>query len=119
MTGDGAEWIHAVVAEWAEHAIVCLDTFHVVGWTTKALDEVRRQEWNRLREAGNAAGAKQLKGTRWILLRNWEHLTSAQIDVIRDLEETNLRLTRGYQLKEELREILRMPLFAARRALTE
>ncbi len=119
VTADGAEWIHTVVAERAEHAIVCLDTFHVVGWATKALDEVRRQEWNRLREAGNTAGAKQLKGTRWILLRNWEHLTSAQIDVIRDLEETNLRLTRGYQLKEELREILRMPLFAARRALTE
>ena len=42
-----------------------------------------------------------------------------EFDVIRDLEETNLRLTRGYQLKEGLREILRMPLFAARRALTE
>ncbi len=100
VTADGAEWIHPVVRLRAKNVLVCLDTFHVVGWATKALDEVRRTEWNRLREAGNAAAAKQLKGTRWILLRNWENLTSAQIDVIRDLEETNLRLTSATNSKK-------------------
>jgi transposase len=119
VTCDGAEWIHTVVAERAPDAIVCLDTFHVVGWATKALDECRRAEWNRLRERGGAQAATQVKGLRWILLRNWEHLSSKQRVVIRDLEETNRRLTRGYQLKEELREILKLPLRAARRALDE
>jgi transposase len=119
VTCDGAEWIHTVVAEHAPDAIICLDTFHVVGWATKALDECRRGEWNRLRQHGGANIARQVKGLRWILLRNWENLTSNQRDVIRDLEETNRRLTRGYQLKEELREILKMPLLAAQRALSE
>ena len=119
VTCDGAEWIHTVVAERAPDAIVCLDTFHVVGWATNALDECRRTEWNRLRHSGGHHAARQVKGLRWILLRNWEHLSSKQRVVIRDLEETNRRLTRGYQLKEELREILKLPLRAAQRALDE
>lgn len=119
VTCDGAEWIHTIVNEHAPDAVVCLDTFHVVGWATKALDEVRREEWNRLRSTGGAKAAKSVKGLRWLLLRNWENLTSRQRDVIRDLETTNRRLTRGYQLKEELREILAMPFLAACAALRE
>ncbi|MFN7968095.1 MAG: transposase [Acidimicrobiales bacterium] len=59
-------------------AIVCLDTFHVISWATKALDEVRRQEWNKLRQAGAAKAAKAFKGLRFLLRRNWENLTGAQ-----------------------------------------
>lgn len=119
VTADGAEWIHQIVNEHAPGATICLDTFHLVGWATKALDELRREEWNRLRATGGAKAAKTVKGLRWILLRNWANLTSAQRDVIRDLETTNRRLTRGYQLKEELRAILQMPIIAARHALDE
>ena len=57
VTADGATWITDVVAIRAPDAIVCLDTFHVIGWATKALDEVRRQEWNKLRAAGAAKAA--------------------------------------------------------------
>ena len=42
VTADGATWITTVVAERAPEATVCLDTFHVIGWATTALDEVRR-----------------------------------------------------------------------------
>lgn len=119
VTADGAEWIHTIVAEHAPDAIVCIDTFHVIGWATRALDDVRRHEWNRLRRTGGARAARQVKGLRWILLRNWQNLNSKQRDVIRDLEATNRRLTRGYQLKEELREIFAMPILAAQRALDE
>jgi transposase len=89
VTADGAEWIRAVVTERAPDAIVCLDTFHVVGWATDALDEVRRGEWNTLRRAGAAGSAKTLKGLRWLLLRNWENLTGTQKGVIRELERAN------------------------------
>jgi transposase len=116
---DGAEWIRTVVAEQAPDAIVCLDTFHAVGWATDALDEVRRGEWNTLRRAGGATAAKELKGLRWLLLRNWENLTSAQRGVIRDLERANRRMFRAWQLKEELRDIFAMPLLAACRALDD
>jgi transposase len=116
---DGAEWIRTVVADMAPDAIVCLDTFHVVHWATDALDEVRRGEWNTLRRSGGAAGAKQLKGLRWLLVRNWENLTSAQRGVIRELERANRRMFRAWQLKEELRDIFSMGLAAARRALDD
>ena len=119
VTADGAEWIRTVVASRAPEAIVCVDTFHVVGWATDALDEVRRDEWNRLRKAKAVHAAKTLKGLRWLLVRNWENLTAAQKSVIRDLDASNRRLLRAWQLKEELREIFKLPLLAARRALDD
>ena len=119
VTCDGAEWIRTVVADRAPDAIVCLDTFHVVGWATDALDKVRRGEWNRLRRHGGAHAAKQFKGLRWLLLRNWENLTGKQKSVIRGLEKANRRAFRAWQLKEELRDIFALPLLAARRALDD
>jgi len=119
VTADGASWVRDVVAERAPAAIVCLDTFHVISWATDALDEVRRGEWNQLRRHGGAAAAKSLKGLRFLLLRNWEHLTGAQRATIRALDSSNRRLLRGWQLKEELRDIFSLPLIAARRALDD
>jgi transposase len=119
VTCDGAEWIRAVVAERAPDALICLDTFHLIGWATKALDDVRREEWNKLRRGGGAGTAKEFKGLRWMLLRNWENLSSKQKGVIRDLERANKRAFRGWQLKEELRDIFTMPFLAACRALDE
>ncbi len=119
VSADGADWIRLVVAERAPKAIVCIDTFHVVSWATDALDEVRRQEWNRLRAANAAKAAKALKGLRWLLLRNWENLTGKQKGVIRSLDGSNRRLLRAWQLKEELREIFKLPLLVAQRALDD
>jgi transposase len=119
VTCDGAEWIHGPVAARAPNALICLDTFHLIGWATKALDEVRRVEWNELRRTSSDTAAKALKGLRFVLLRNWENLSAKQKGVIRQLEAVNRRLLRAWQLKEELREIMAMPLFAARRALDD
>jgi transposase len=116
VTTDGAEWIRTVVAVRAPNAEICLDTFHAMTWATKALDEVRRDLWRRLK--GKAA-AKAVKGLRWPLLRNWANLTVAQRDTIRELETTNRRLFRGWLLKEELADIFRMPIRRARRALDD
>lgn len=117
VTCDGAEWIRQVLAERAPGATVCLDTFHIVRWATDALDAVRREEWNRLRRSGGARAAKELKGMRWLLLRNWENLSVHQKGLIRELESANRRLFRAWQLKEELREIFSMPLIAAQMAI--
>lgn len=119
VTADGATWITDVVAERAPQATVCLDTFHVIGWATTALDEVRREEWNKLRRTGSTKAAKEFKGLRFLLRRNWENLTGAQRSVIRDLEKANHRAFRAWQLKEELRDIFALPLPAARRALDD
>lgn len=98
---------------------MCLDTFHVVGWATKALDEVRRVEWNKLRQAGRAAAAKEFKGLRFLLRRNWANLTMNQRETIWALETANRRTFRAFQLKEELRDIFSLPLIQARRALDD
>ena len=116
---DGAEWIRSVVADEAPDAIVTLDPFHLVSWANDALDEVRRAEWNALRSKGQAKAAKEFKGLRWLLLRNWENLRGGQRGVIRDLARANQRTFRAWQLKEELREILALPLIAARMALDD
>ena len=86
VTADGAVWIRDVVAVRAPNAIVCLDTFHVIGWATDALDQVRRAEWNTLRQAGTARAAKEFKGLRFLLRRNWEDLTMSQREVLWSLE---------------------------------
>jgi transposase len=117
VTADGATWITDVVAVRAPDAIVCLDTFHVIGWATKALDEVRREEWNKLRRAGRAKSAKEFKGLRFLLRRNWDNLTMGQREVIWALEAANRRTFRAFQLKEELRDIFALPLIQACRAL--
>ena len=67
-------------------------------WATTALDEVRRTEWNVLRQAGAAKAAKQFKGLRFLLRRNWEHLTMGQREVITALEKANRRTFRAWQL---------------------
>jgi transposase len=36
VTCDGADWIRSVIAERAPEAIVCLDTFHLIGWATRS-----------------------------------------------------------------------------------
>lgn len=119
VTCDGAEWIHAVVKERAPEATICMDTFHVIGWATDAVDEVRREEWNTLRRSNNANKAKQVKGLRWLLLRNWENLTPGQKDVLRSLETANRRIHRAWRLKEELRDIFSMGYIEARSALDD
>ena len=117
VTADGATWVRDVVAERAPDAIVCLDTFHVVAWATDALDEVRREEWNKLRAGGAAGAAKQFKGLRFLLRRNWENLTMHQRETIWALETANRRTFRAFELKEGLRDIFTLPLLQARRAL--
>jgi transposase len=117
VTADGADWIRTVVAGRAPNAEICLDTFHVISWATKAVDEVRRQLWRHLGASGGKA--KAVKGMRWLLIRNWANLTRGQQGAIRDLETDNRRLFRAWQLKEELIDIFSMSIIAARRALDD
>ena len=55
VSSDEADWIDDVVAERCPHAVRCADPFHVVGWATEALDEVRRQAWNDARRAAGGS----------------------------------------------------------------
>jgi transposase len=114
---DMAAWIAGPVSERCPNAELCLDPFHVVALATDALDEIRREVWNEARRAGQAALAKELKGARFALWKNPDNLTSRQQAKLSDIQHSNRRLYRAYLLKEQLRQIYRLPAKQAARLL--
>lgn len=90
------------------HAEKVFDRFHVQALASKALDETRREEWNRLRAEHGAKSdeAKALKGMRWTLLRDCLTVDQAEQVRLTELQRDNARLYRAYLMKEELGDIL-------------
>lgn len=116
---DMAGWIAGPVADRLPGAVRCVDPFHVVQLATDALDEIRREVWNDARRAGEVAAAKDLKGARFALWKNPENLTDRQTAKLSSIQKTNARLYRAYLLKEQLRQIYRLPAEQATRLLDE
>ena len=116
---DMAGWIAGPVADRLPNAVRCVDPFHVIALATDALDEIRREVWNEARRAGEIAAAKDLKGARYALWKNPENLTGRQQAKLADIQKTNRPLYRAYLLKEQLRQIYRLPADAATRLLDE
>jgi transposase len=87
------------------HAAIVHDPFHVIKRAGEAVTELRRAVFFRagpkLREVG--------KGSRWLVLRAWENSSNEQRTHLRRLFQLNSKLARAYQLKEELRAVLRAP----------
>ena len=83
---------------------MCIDPFHVVKLATDALDQVRRQVWNRLR-AVDPDKAKTFKGARWVLLKRPERLSDTQAATLRRLRRHGGTAWRADALKESLREV--------------
>jgi transposase len=110
---DMASWIAGPVAERCPDAERCVDPFHVIQLATDALDEIRRQVWNEARRQGQTALANDLKGARFALWKNPENLTARQRSKLADVQATNKALYRAYLLKEQLRQIYRLPAKAA------
>jgi transposase len=109
VSADMASWIAGPIAERCPHAVRCVDPFHVVQLATDALDEIRREVWNDARRAGQTATARELKGARFALWKNPENLTRRQQAKLSAVQQTNQRLYRAYLLKEQLRQIYRVP----------
>lgn len=105
VSADGAGWIDEVVRERAPQAHRCMDPFHVVQWATAALDTVRREVWNELRQAADTEQAKRLKGARWALWKNPENLKPRQRQTLAWVAKANAPLYRAYLLKEGLRSV--------------
>ncbi len=116
---DMAGWISGPVAQRLPDAVRCVDPFHVVMLATDALDEIRREVWNDARRAGEIAMAKDLKGARYALWKNPENLTDRQTRKLASVQKTNRRLYRAYLLKEQLRQIYRLPAGQAIRMLDD
>jgi transposase len=127
VSSDAATWIADVVSERAPQAIRCADAFHVVGWATEALDEVRRQAWNDARALARSEGersvgrpvqdapprpgherARRLKHARYALWKNPDNLTDHQAQKLNWIAMTDPDLYRAYLLKEGLRHVFKL-----------
>jgi transposase len=85
-------------------AEVCFDPFHVVALAGRAVDDVRRAEWNAKGKSKSPPG-KWVKGVRWSLLKAPERLNARQAAKLAEVQHANRGLYRAYLLKEELRAL--------------
>jgi len=101
---DMCEAYAQAIRKFLPNATLIYDRFHVQRLASKAVDEVRRAEWQRLRDSDEASGIKHL---RWALLHNPWNTTPAQNERLSALPQQNKILYRAYLLKEALADIYR------------
>lgn len=87
-----------VIREEIGQAVHVLDRFHLMKKMNEAIDQVRREEVPRLRQAGYE---HILKHSRWCLLKRPENLTDRQTVKLRELMGYNLRSLRARLLRED------------------
>jgi transposase len=87
---------------------VVFDPFHVCQLAGRAVDDVRRADWN---EHGKSKtkGGRWIKHARWSLLKAPERQSPAQLARLAEVAATNKRLYRAFLLKEELRLLYHLP----------
>ena len=89
-------------------ARVCFDPFHVVALGSKAVDQVRRAEYNRHGRSASEQGV-WVKGVRYSLLKDPANQTVRQLAKLHEVQQTNRRLYRAFLLLHELRWLYRIP----------
>jgi transposase len=78
------------IQAWAPACRIIYDKFHVMQHANAAVDEVRRAEFFR-----KGGPARQLvKGTRWLLLSRWVHLSAVKRQQLNALFALNRRVSK-------------------------
>ena len=78
---------------------VISDRYHITAQMSRAIDSLRREQFNLL----DTAGRKPLKGSRFLLLRNFHSLTEKKRCGLEKLPEVNRPLFIMHTMKEQLR----------------
>ena len=100
MSGGYEKAVRAALPD----AQVAFDPFHVVALAGRAVDDVRRAEWNAKGKSRTPEG-RWLKSVRFALRKAPENLTDRQRTALAQIQQTNARLYRAYLLKEQLRAL--------------
>jgi transposase len=89
------------VREHLPRAVMVLDHFHVIKLFNEKLTQLRRDIY---RETTDLLHREALKGTRWLLVKNWENLNDKRNEKQRLLEALRINepLATAYYMKEEL-----------------
>jgi transposase len=98
MSGSYAKAIRDSIPE----AEICFDPFHVVRLGQRAVDQVRRDEWN-AHDRSQTPKGKWIKGTRWSLLKSPDKQSIPQLALLGEVAHANKAMFRAFLLKEELR----------------
>ena len=88
-------------------AEIAFDPFHVVRLAQRAVDQVRRDEWN-THERSHTPKGKWIKGTRWSLLKSPQKQTVPQLALLAEVQQANKPMFRAFLLKEELRVLYQL-----------
>jgi len=80
---------------------IVFDRFHVMRHMSEAVDKVRKEEHNSLKEQGNDL----LKGTKYLWLWNPQNIPSWRISEFRGLQNADLDVARAWAIKENLRHL--------------
>ena len=88
-----------VLAAEAGQALHVLDRFHITMHLNQAVDQVRRAESSRLRDASTQK-AKRLKHMRWPLLRRGSRVRGRVREKLNELLASKLATARAWELKE-------------------
>ena len=89
------------VLENAPNARIIFDKFHIMRHLSKALDEVRRNEYKRL----SGKDRSYIKGQRYTLLSRRENLNLDGRRALKKLLQANRRLNTAYVLKEDFGQL--------------
>jgi transposase len=102
--------------EYIPQAQIVFDRFHVQRLVSDAVDETRKEEWRQLKSISKD-DAQEIKGLRYVLLKNPWNLSAVECDRLSNLPKENMRLYRAYLLKESFASILdrRQPNVARRK----
>jgi len=106
------------VSEHLPKAEIVFDHFHIIKLFNEKLSDLRRELF---RQARDQELKDVLKGTRWLLLKNPEHLDPQHNEQQRldQALKLNAPLATAYYLKEDLRQLWQQPNWrAARKFLT-
>ena len=93
-------WL-ATIRGYCPNARVCADPFHVIKLAKDALDELRRADWQRLRES-DPDRAKWLKGTRFV---RSDRLRDGEQTILDQLADTNHDVYLGWLLVDQLHAV--------------
>ena len=85
-----------LVRDHAVNAQILFDRFHIVKHLSDAVDAARRELWRQLTSQEKV----EVKGTRWLLLKNPWNLTNDQKERLSTLVRWNSPLVRAWYLKE-------------------
>jgi transposase len=105
---DMAGGYQQAIREHLPDAQICFDPFHVVRLAQRAVDQVRRDEWNAHARSHTPKG-RWIKGTRWSLLKAPAKQSIEQLALLHEVQQANKPLYRAFLLKEELRVLYQLP----------